>query len=260
MNDKILSYHNDNNLKKLVITEMKNHQKEDKFIKGSYGFYEGGEFKGCAVACAVNSVNKILGKDYDTKSHGALQETLGIPGWLSKIQETFFECLPWGECDKFAIDFLEAIPVGVDLEPIRWKICTLLLKEGIEILQDKENLIQDIKEEALEALRHSLMLYEGAIKSNSWNYEFSNLQIKKLERLALKSIIHFPRNISHIVNIALKSIKVDEDSMHRMFFSSTAGSCNGRLSTEAIETSYAAHAYQLLNLLKNSGDNNASYH
>ena len=260
MENKTLSYHNDNSLKALVIAEMKNHQNDDRFIKGSYGFYSFGEFKGCAVACAVNSVNKILGKQYDTSSHCVLQETLGIPGWLSKIQDAFFECLPWGECDKFAIDFLEAIPVGIDLEPIRWKIATLLLKEGIEILQDKDNLIQDIKDEAIEALRNSLMLYEGAIKSNAWNYEFSNLQIKKLERLALKASIHFPNNISHIVNMALKSIKLDEDSMHRMFFSSTAGSCEGRLSTEAIEISYAAHAHQLLNLLKSSGENNAKYH
>jgi len=260
MQDKILSYHNDENLKKLVITEMKKHKKEDKFIKGSYGFYEYGGFKGCAVACAVNSVNKILGKEYDTESHGALQETLGIPGWLSKIQDAFFECLPWGECDKFAINFLESIPVGVDLEPIRWKIAVSLLKEGIEILQDKEGLMQDVKDEAIEALQHSLMLYEGAIKSNTWNYEFSNLHIKKLERLALKASIHFPKNVSHIVNMALKSIKLDEDSMHRMFFSSTAGSCEGRLSTEAIEISYAGHAHQLLSLLKNSGETNANYH
>lgn len=255
MSDKILSYHNDANLKELIINEMKNHQVQDRFIKGSYGTYDdSGEFRGCAIACAVNSVNKTMGKHYDTKSHEALSEVLGIPAWLFKVQDSFFECLPSELGSQFAIDFLESIPIGIDLEPIRWNLCTYLLKEGIETMGEKDNLFKEVMEEALEALRHSLMLYEGAIKTNSWNYEFSKLHVKKLERLALKANIHFTKNISHIVNMSLQSIKVDEDSVQKMFFSSTLGSGGEIATSQHIETAYAAHANELLSLLKSSGE------
>lgn len=252
MENKTLSYHNDANLKKLVIDEMNNHQKQDRLIKGTYGVYESGTFKGCAIACAINSVNKVLGKNYDTKSHEALSESIGIPLWLSKVQDSFFECLPNEYCDQFAIDFLESIPVGVDLEPVRWNLCTSLLKEGIETIEEKVNLIGEIKDESLAALRHSLMLYEIAIKTGIWNIGFSDHCVKKTERLALKALIHFPKNISHIVNMAIKSIKIDEDSMQKMFISSTLGSCGEKPSNEHIENAYIGHSTQLLYLLKNA--------
>ena len=252
MNDKTLSYHNDSNLKKSIIAEMKKHQEKDALIKGTYGVYERGEFRGCAVACAIHSVNIVLNKDYDTKSHEALSEALGIPLWLSKVQDSFFECLPNEYCQRFAIDFLESIPVGVDLEPVRWSICTSLLKEGIEIIEEKDNILNSYKTEAIEALRSCLYFYESAMKDNGWNYTISNSQIKKMERLALKAYVHLPKSIGHIVNMAVKSIKVDGESMQKMFISSTLGSGGERPSTEHIQNSYAYHSHQLLDLLKNA--------
>lgn len=252
MQNKTLSYQNDSNLKKLVIQEMKRHQKQDKFIKGSYGYYEGDNFKGCAIGCTINSINKILGQSYGTNSYDALYKTLGIPSWLSKVQDSFFECLPNEYSDKFAIDFLESIPIGVDLEPVRWKLCINLLKQGIKIIQDKENLMPDIKDEAIEALRNSLSLYESADKTNIWISDISNDYIKKIQRLVLKANIHFNCNASHIVNMVFKSIKLDLDSMHSMFYSATAGFYDGKLSSETIENAYIDHSNQLLNLLKNA--------
>ena len=180
MQNKALSYHNNVNLKNMVIEEMKNHQKQDKFIKGTYGFYEYGIFKGCAIGCAISSINNALGKSHDTNSHSALNEELAIPLWLSKLADQFFECLPSDACDKFAIDFLESIPVGVDLEPIRIKLCIMLLKESIETIHDKEGILLPVKEEVLEVLQGSLSLYESALKTGAWNTEVSNDFIKKL--------------------------------------------------------------------------------
>lgn len=252
MKDKILSYHNDSNLKRLVIAEMKKHQEQDRMIKGNYGMHEKGEFKGCAIACAINSVNKVLGKDYDTKSHEALSESLGIPVWLFKVQDSFFECLPNRFCTRFAIAFLESIPIGVDLEPVRWNICTSLLKEGIETIEEKGYILNPHKKESVEALRNCLFLYECAINDNGWNYRVSNDQLKQMERLSLKACVHFPKNIGHIINMAVKSIKVDDNSMHRMFISSVLGSGGERPTSEHIENSYIDHSRQLLRLLKNA--------
>ncbi len=252
MTNKALSYHNDANLKKLVIDEMKKHQEQDRMIKGTYGVYERGDFKACAVGCAIKSVNKILGKDYDTKSHEALSESLGIPVWLTKVQDSFFECLPNEYCSQFAIDFLEAIPIGIDLESVRWTLCTSLLKEGIETIEEKDNLLQDVKKEAIESLRNCLFIYEAAIKANGWNSDVSDEHVKKMESLALKTSVHYSKNIGHIINMAVKSIKVDEDSMQKMFISSTLGSGGEKPSTEHIENAYIGHSHQLLHLLKNA--------
>jgi hypothetical protein len=252
MKNKVLSYHNDANLKKSIIAEMKKHQEQDNLIKGTYGVYERGDFKACAIGCAIKSVNKVLSKDYDTKSHEALSESLGIPLWLSKVQDSFFECLPNEYCGQFAIDFLESIPVGVDLEPLRWNLCTSLLKEGIEIIEEKGYISNPYKKEAVDSLRNCLFLYECAINDNGWNYTVSNEQIKKMERLSLKAHVHLPKNIGHIINMAVKSIKIDEDSMHKMFISSTLGSGGEKPSTEHIENAYIGHSHQLLHLLKNA--------
>lgn len=216
MGNKTLSYHNDKNLKESVIFEMKKHQNND------------------------------------TSSHFVIHDIIGIPLWLCKLQDEFFECLPNEESDKFTIKFLESIPVGVDLEPVRWKLSIDLLKEGIEIIQDKETLSKEIKDEAINALMNSLSLYESATKSNAWNGELSNDYVTKIERLLLKSIIYFPHNVGHIINMALKSLKIDENSMRRMFFSATMGSYEGGMSSEAIGNAYIGHSHQLLSLLKNA--------
>jgi len=54
MTNKVLSYHNDDNLKKSVISEMKKHQEQDSLIKGTYGVYEIGDFKAARLDVQLN--------------------------------------------------------------------------------------------------------------------------------------------------------------------------------------------------------------
>src|SRR6188768_1895204 len=119
----MLSYHNDKNLKNLVVGEMKKHQEQDQFIKGAYEKLSG-KFKGCAVGCTIDSINKILNKSYTTNQHKVFEESIGVPEWLARLQDSFFEDLPYGENSQFAVDFLAAIPVGINLEPVKWKFCS----------------------------------------------------------------------------------------------------------------------------------------
>lgn len=44
--------------KKQFVTETVWHQKQDNFIKATYGE---GKIKACAVGCAIKSINKLLG-------------------------------------------------------------------------------------------------------------------------------------------------------------------------------------------------------
>ena len=167
----MLSYHNDASLKSLVVQEMQKHQEQDQFIKRSYGREHNGKFKGCAVGCTIDSVNVLLEKTYNTSSHTVLEEALGVPVWLSRLQDSFFESLPVGENSQFAVDFLEAIPVGINLEPVKWKFCAFLMREGIERVLGLPHVSDALREQVVSAIRGVLALHEKAIETGEWDLE-----------------------------------------------------------------------------------------
>ena len=170
----MLSYHNDENLKALVVAEMKNHQKKDQFIKGTYEKLNG-KFKGCAIGCTIDSVNKIFGRSYKTSEHKVFEEALGIPEWLARLQDSFFENLPVGDNSQFAVDFLSAVPTGVNLEPVKWKFCSFILKEGIDRILLQHNLSEELMDQVVSAMRGVLNLHESAINTGEWDLEAAEL-------------------------------------------------------------------------------------
>jgi hypothetical protein len=168
----MLSYHNDAQLKKLVVCEMLKHQEQDQFIKGAYEKLNG-KFKGCAVGCTIDSINVILGKSYKTSDHEIFEEAIGVPEWLARLQDTLFENLPRGDDSQFAVDFLSSIPVGVNLEPVKWKFCAFILKEGIDRILSQPNLSEELREQVVSAMRGVLNLHESAINTNIWDQEMA---------------------------------------------------------------------------------------
>ena len=166
----MLSYHNDENLKALVVAEMKKHQEQDQFIKGTYN-NQNIKFKGCAVGCTIDSVNKILRKSYKTCEHKVFEEALGIPEWLARLQDSFFEYLPVGDNSQFAVDFISAVPTGVNLEPVKWKFCSFILKEGIDRILLQHNLSEELMDQVVSAMRGVLNLHESAINTGEWDLE-----------------------------------------------------------------------------------------
>ncbi len=169
----MLSYHNDENLKCLVVSEMKKHQEKDQFIKGAYDEEVNGEFKGCAVGCTIDSINLILGKSYRTSEHKVFEEAIGVPEWLARLQDSFFENLPRTENGQFAIDFLQSIPIGINLEPIKWKFCSFILKEGIDRILLQPGLPDELRWNVVNSMRGALNLHELAIKIGEWDQELS---------------------------------------------------------------------------------------
>lgn len=76
--------------KQQFVAETKLHQLSDNFIKGSY---DNGE-KGCAVGCALKSVQKLLKRNIAVNDHLNFEKYLGIPEWLARVEDTVFEGLP----------------------------------------------------------------------------------------------------------------------------------------------------------------------
>ena len=97
----MLSFFGEPCLKKAVIARVKEHQRLDQIIQGTY--WDG--TRGCAIGCVLHSGD-----------HMAYETQLGLPVFLAYMDEHIFERLPLEEAKGWPLRFIEAVPVGVDLE------------------------------------------------------------------------------------------------------------------------------------------------
>jgi len=101
-----------------LLKELRIHQKADDFMKGSYE--ERGEFgfKGCAVGCSLESLNRKKGTEYKLGDHSAYEIGFGVPRWLARMEDRIFEGLPAEEAMKWPVKFTSAINPGSDLNKV----------------------------------------------------------------------------------------------------------------------------------------------
>ena len=163
----LISYKNDPKLKQMMVEEAQKHKKADAYIKGAYE-QRNGIFRGCAVGCAIESINVRLGKSINNDSHKAYEKELGFPRWLAYLEDKLFENLPDDESKNFPLEMLEAIPVGVNLEPVKWQFCAYLLNENINIVLGLE-IADGLKTQVVDAIRQCLAVHESAIKTGVWD-------------------------------------------------------------------------------------------
>lgn len=162
------SYNNDPKLKKRFIEEIKKHQEADAIQQGHYG-RKNGTWKGCAVACSLRSLDIIDGKELheEYNQHKQYETKIG-PEWLAHLEDTLFEEMKAEDANKFPLQFAEAIPVGVDLEPVKWKFCAYLMKENIERVTSFD-IDDEPKKQIIDAIRDVLAVHEKAIKTGEWD-------------------------------------------------------------------------------------------
>ena len=168
---KLLSYKNDPDLKKKFVKEVLWHQQQDKILQGTYGDNTDDGWKGCAVACSLRSLDKINGVtdlEEEYSDHKRYESELGLPEWLAKLEDTLFEGLPRAEAEKWPVRFAKAIPVGADLESLKWKFSVYLMKENIDRVLALE-ISSELKEQVVSSIRGVLVLNEEAIKTGVWD-------------------------------------------------------------------------------------------
>src|SRR6059036_1776153 len=98
------------------------HREEDRYIAGSYAKGKGDDWRGCSIGCSVRSL-QLLGRlpsDFHNNYHAGLAVALGWPEWLVRLQDTLFEGLLPSERPAWTETLAQAVPIGVDLEPVRW--------------------------------------------------------------------------------------------------------------------------------------------
>lgn len=106
----MIAFHGKVEIKDKYVKRMRKHIELDQLIRGKYTNDENPaspEFRGCAVGCVLHSSNH---EDYEAE--------LGIPTQLALLHDACFEGVPSEQAAKFALDFLEIIPIGADLSGV----------------------------------------------------------------------------------------------------------------------------------------------
>jgi hypothetical protein len=92
-----------------VVNELKVHQRLDHYVQGTYDTNAGGEFRGCSIGCAVESLCRLEGRPFETGNAPKELERIGVPQTLSRMIEFVFERLPYAEAVQYSIDAHEAM-------------------------------------------------------------------------------------------------------------------------------------------------------
>jgi len=110
------------------IKEIKWHMEQDAFLQGTYIEDNKNNFRGCAVGCSINSINRLLGTSYNYDEHIDMVETLQIPEWLVRLEDKIFEGLSEKDSKEWPLRFSEAINVGADLDKIKPEFLVYVLE------------------------------------------------------------------------------------------------------------------------------------
>ena len=164
----MLSFHNDPAVKGKYVARLQVHHAADEIVQGKY--WENG--KGCAVGCTIH------GSD-----HKAYEDELGLPEWLARLEDVIFEGLPNDKAKDFACDFLEAIPVGKDLNRVKWQFCAFVLRENITHVMLLD-ISDQLKKQVIDAIRVCLKLHEDAIETGEWPKSAAALAARSAARSA----------------------------------------------------------------------------
>lgn len=168
----MLSYLNDPAVKAKYQLRFENHRKMDQVIQGT-GF-DKTSGRGCFVGCTLNG--------YD---HSRFPVELGWPEWLARLADKIFEGISSAEAPQFGTDLLAAVPVGVDLENVQYKLAIARHTRQIERLADNP---EPYAEQCRAALRQVTEFCENKISGTFVTASARSTEFQ-IERDTLLSIL-----------------------------------------------------------------------
>jgi hypothetical protein len=114
------SFHGKQDTKDFYINRVARHIELDHLVRGIGWEDKDGKIRGCGVGCTL--------ENYD---HSQYPIELGIPEWLARVEDTLFEGMSLEKSRNWPKDFLEAIPLGVDLEQVKPKFLIMVLESTL---------------------------------------------------------------------------------------------------------------------------------
>jgi len=148
----MLSFHGDPKIKEKYLLRVRAHRLADEIIKGT-GWENG---KGCAIGCTL--------ENYD---HSRYPIELGLPEWSARLEDIIFENFPLENAKLWPENFLESIPVGVDVGPVRDKLAIRrldrLLKIQKELILNKPKQIEIVIQQTISAIEIVIKCHEAEL-------------------------------------------------------------------------------------------------
>lgn len=133
----MLSYHNDPAIKRKFQERFAAHRAVDAVFQRT----NVRNVRGDLVACILGAYGPT--RPFDSSGPFDSDEfhdparfpvELGWPEWLARLGESIFNKIPASEAPQFGADLLEAVPVGVELDPVRWKLAIWRNNRQLEML------------------------------------------------------------------------------------------------------------------------------
>ncbi len=162
----LISFHGKQEIKDAKIADLKKHRELDNLMQKSY--FDRDKQKGCAVTCTMFSPEDFKSLKVNTSDiHGRYETQLGIPRIIARLEDRVFEGMPIDAAKEWPLTFIEAVPVGVNLENVWRKFMIWLLIDdtaGVIKFAKKEDSRQAIGNVA-EAFARSL---ETTVSRDEW--------------------------------------------------------------------------------------------
>ncbi len=136
-------------LKSALVAEIRKHREQDQVIQGTYGTFEDGRFRGCAVGCAIHSYLVAAGEDsivvvVNSEYHDKYESLFGIPKILAELQDVIHEGLSDESFPTWPERFMEAVPTETELSLVFPKFAWWLIVHPvvgmIEHAQDRQTM------------------------------------------------------------------------------------------------------------------------
>ena len=138
------TFDGDKKLKSELIKKLKNHQKLDTFIQGDWLTdikVKGNGFKGCFYGCTMQTSENPIEQ---------FSDKYNIDLWYCHLTEKLFEKLPDGDYQKFPLESIKILPVGINFNKIKSKFHYNLLMDkehgSINYCGDNKECIDAIKQ------------------------------------------------------------------------------------------------------------------
>jgi hypothetical protein len=161
----LLAFHNEVMLKTRLLREIIKHRKADAIIRGTYGVGEGKEWKGCALGCALHSLNLISELDAPTNDPSRYLTELGIPNSIARLEDQIFEGLPEAKAKLWPERFTKAIRVGADLSLVTPQFMVWLMDGQRKYAEGSPEVLSAIA--AVRAL-HARIVSGGMVSDSEW--------------------------------------------------------------------------------------------
>lgn len=117
----IIAWHGDRELRDRIVQRMREHRKADSFIRGEYQLIDESYplgYRGCAIGCLLEPGADPEG-DPCERWWIQVEDQFGIHRDVAEAIDSIFESYRYSDdASDFAVDVIEAIPVGADLTEV----------------------------------------------------------------------------------------------------------------------------------------------